>query len=54
MTMTVKRLIAELEKLENKFLEVKITTTDWKIVDIDFVRQAESGKNVYIRTKEIK
>jgi hypothetical protein len=54
MIMTVKNLITELQKIENKFLEIKVTTPDWKIVDIEFIKQAQNARYVYIRTKAVK
>ncbi len=50
MTMTVKRLIAELEKIENKYLEVKVMTLEYKLQDVDHVNQSNK-KFLILKTK---
>ncbi len=52
MVMTVKKLIAELEKIENKFLEVEFQTIEnyYKLHELDTVRKVD--KKVIIFTKD--
>lgn len=51
MSMTVKKLISELEKIENKYLEVEcyLTINVYKPFEIDLVKK--SDKKVFIFTK---
>jgi hypothetical protein len=49
MTMTVKRLIAELEKIENKLLEVEIETYDRATIKPGIKCITNVGKKVVIR-----
>lgn len=52
MSMTVKKLISELEKIENKFLEVEVYSleTTYTVYEIDTIRKV--NKKVLIFTKD--
>lgn len=52
MSMTVKKLIAELEKIENKLLEVEVYSIDSKymLFELDTVRKVD--KKVLLLTKD--
>lgn len=51
MSMTVKKLIDELSKIENQFLEVKVISTDLKMMDVKDVRRT-NFKFILITTKD--
>lgn len=50
MTMTVKKLIAELEKIENKFLEVEIMSPSYNPYPLDRVIKPAQQKKVFLVT----
>ena len=52
MTMTVKRLIGELEKIENKFLEVEIMSPSFNPLPVNRVVLSKSNKKVFIITED--
>jgi hypothetical protein len=49
--MHVKKLIKELQAIENQFQEIKIMSLDFKLVDIDFIQKSSKGF-IIIRTKD--
>jgi hypothetical protein len=48
MVMTVKKLIAELEKIENKFLEVEIMSPSYSPWAVDRVVKPSQQKKVFL------
>lgn len=48
MVMTVKKLIAELEKIENKFLEVEIMSPSYNPYPVDRVVKPSQQKKVFL------
>lgn len=48
MTMTVKKLIAELEKINNKYLEVEIMSPAYNPYPLQRVVVSNNNKKVYI------
>lgn len=48
MSMTVKRLISELEKIENKLLEVEISLYDRITLESEIIGVQKQGKKVMI------
>jgi len=54
MSITVKRLIAELEKIDNKLLEVEVLFIDRDSLEPEIESVWKSGFKVYIRCKRTK
>ena len=55
MPITVRKLITELEKIDNKFLEVEMIRDDSsKKYEVDYILSAIGYKKVLIRLKELK
>ena len=54
MSMTVKKLISELEKIENKYLEVEFLNTEGKysFVELDHISKFSERKKVIIYAKD--
>lgn len=48
MVMTVKKLISELEKIENKFLEVEVMSPSYSPYPIDRVVKPAQQKKVFL------
>lgn len=55
MTITVKRLIAELEKVENKFLEVEVSLLDKSTLEpgIEAVRPLQKKVLIFLERKKL-
>lgn len=54
MTITVKKLISELDKIENKFLEVEVYTLEKKKIMQSVYGVRKADKKVLILTDEVK
>lgn len=54
MSITVKRILIELEKIENKFLEVEVCLTDKKTLEssIEAVRVLEKKVLIFLERKK--
>ena len=54
MTITVKKLIAELEKIENKFLEVEVSLIDKNTLEpsIEAVRTLQKKVLIFLERKK--
>jgi len=48
MSITVKKLITELEKIDNKFLEVEMMSPSYSPYPIDRIIKSENNKKVYL------
>jgi hypothetical protein len=48
MSMTVKKLISELEKIENKFLEVELISPSYAPYPVDAVQVSKANKKVFL------
>jgi hypothetical protein len=53
LSFTVKKLIADLEKIENKFLEVECRVTEGRYVTQEIDRIQKINKKVLIVTKDM-
>ena len=51
MAITVKKLISELEKIENKFLEVEIMSLTFDSLELDKVMYKKGDKKVFLNLK---
>lgn len=51
--LTVKKLIAELEKIENKFLDVELRIFDVPYITYEIDRVVRENKKVLIVTKDV-
>lgn len=54
MSMTVKKLISELEKIENKYLEVEFFSTEgrYSFLELDHIYKCGEKKKVIIYAKD--
>jgi hypothetical protein len=54
MTMTVKKLISELEKIDNKFLEVEICLVDKNTLEpsLDYVLSVQRKVKIFLERKK--